>query len=82
MFHATFIPPPVSPTKYAFTMHDLTMFHNPEFYNPLIRWRLNHSVRRGLKSARVVVCVSDCVRQLQMRPSVCPQESWLSFTTV
>ena len=64
MFHATFIPPPVSPTKYAFTMHDLTMFHNPEFYNPLIRWRLNHSVRRGLKSARVVVCVSDCVRQV------------------
>jgi glycosyltransferase involved in cell wall biosynthesis len=64
VLHATFIPPPVSPTRYVFTMHDLTMFHNPEFYSPMIRWRLTRTIAQGLIQSRVVLCVSECVRQI------------------
>lgn len=64
LFHATFIPPPVSPIGYVLTLHDLTTFQNPEFYHPLIRWRLNRAISRGLKKARRIVCVSGCVRDM------------------
>lgn len=67
LLHATFIPPPLSPIGYVFTMHDLTMFHNPEFYSPLIRWRLNRSIGQGLNRSRVILCVSECVRQIGIR---------------
>jgi glycosyltransferase involved in cell wall biosynthesis len=67
LLHATFIPPPLSPIGYVFTMHDLTMFHNPEFYSPLIRWRLNRSIGQGLSRSRVILCVSECVRQIGIR---------------
>lgn len=62
IFHATFIPPPVSSMGYLLTLHDLTTFQNPEFYHPLIRWRLNRAISRGLKKARRILCVSACVR--------------------
>lgn len=67
VLHATFIPPPLSPIRYVFTMHDLTMFHNPEFYNPMIRWRLTRTIAKGLHQSRVVLCVSECVRQIGIR---------------
>jgi glycosyltransferase involved in cell wall biosynthesis len=64
IFHATFIPPPVAPIGYVLTLHDLTTFQNPEYYHPLIRWRLNRAISRGLKKARKIVCVSACVRDM------------------
>jgi len=60
--HATLIPPPVSPVNYVFTLHDLTSFQNPEYYPPLIRWRLNQAISRGLSKARRILCVSTFVR--------------------
>jgi len=64
LFHATFIPPPLSPVNYVLTLHDLTTFQNPEYYHPLIRWRLNRAISRGLQKARKIVCVSACVRDM------------------
>jgi glycosyltransferase involved in cell wall biosynthesis len=64
IFHATFIPPPIAPVGYVLTLHDLTTFQNPEYYHPLIRWRLNRAISSGLKKARKIVCVSACVRDM------------------
>lgn len=64
IFHATFVPPPVSPVGYLLTLHDLTTFQNPEFYHPVIRWRLNRAIARGLKKANRILCVSACVRDM------------------
>jgi glycosyltransferase involved in cell wall biosynthesis len=62
VFHATFVPPPFAVRDYVFTMHDDSMFRHPEFYPPAIRWRLQNLVRRGLKRARLVLCISESVR--------------------
>jgi glycosyltransferase involved in cell wall biosynthesis len=74
IFHATFIPPPLSPTEYVFTLHDLTSFHSPEFYHPSIRWRLNRAISRGLSKARLVLCVSHCVRDMVRETFKVPPE--------
>ena len=63
VLHATFTPPPWAPLRYVFTMHDTSMFDHPEFYPPMIRWRLNTLIRRGLSQSAVVLCISDYVRQ-------------------
>lgn len=62
MLHATFVPPPFSPQKYVFTMHDTGMFVHPEFYHPRIRLRLNKLISRGISKARLIVCVSETSR--------------------
>jgi len=64
LLHATFVPPPFSPAPYVFTMHCFSNFVHPEFYHPLVRWRLNGLIRRGLERARVILCVSRNVRDL------------------
>jgi glycosyltransferase involved in cell wall biosynthesis len=74
VFHATFIPPPFIPARLVYTLHDLTSFHNPEFYHPAVRWRLNHSIRTGLKRARMILCVSDCVRKMAAEQFAIPLE--------
>jgi glycosyltransferase involved in cell wall biosynthesis len=61
LMHATFVPPPVSPVDYVFTLHDSGMFLCPEFYPPLIRWRLKALVAQGLRQARHIFCVSENV---------------------
>ena len=62
LLHATFTPPPICPVDYVFTMHGSVTFTHPEFYSPLIRLRLNHLIRRGLKKARLILCVSRFVQ--------------------
>jgi len=64
LVHVTSVPPPLSPTDYVFTMHDISMFTHPEFYPPAIRWRLKNLLIRGMERARVVLCISGTVRDL------------------
>jgi len=63
LLHATFVPPPALSRPLVFTMHDVSMFEHPEFYPPAIRLRLVALLRRGLASARVVLCVSEHTRR-------------------
>lgn len=63
-FHATFIPPPVARQNFVFTMHCYSNFLHPEFYDSTVLWRLNRSIISGLRRAQIVVCVSECVRNL------------------
>jgi len=63
-FHATFIPPPFARKPFVFTMHCYSNYLHPEFYDRAVLWRLNKSITSGLRRARMVVCVSQCVRDL------------------
>jgi glycosyltransferase involved in cell wall biosynthesis len=62
--HATFVPPPYCPTEYIFTVHGVDMFEHPEFYPRVVRWRLNHLIRTGLRNAKLVLCVSETVKDI------------------
>jgi glycosyltransferase involved in cell wall biosynthesis len=74
LLHATFIPPPVSPVPYVFTMHDVSMFEHPEFYPSAIRFRLTRLIERGLRRARVVLCISEhCRRSVLERFDLDPE---------
>jgi glycosyltransferase involved in cell wall biosynthesis len=74
LLHATFVPPLLSPAPYVFTMHCFSNFVHPEFYHPVVRWRLNGLIRRGLDRARVVLCVSRTVRDLVAETFKSPEE--------
>jgi glycosyltransferase involved in cell wall biosynthesis len=58
-YHATFVPAPLARTPCVFTMHDVSPFTRPEFYPFLIRHRLQGLVKRGLETAKVILCVSE-----------------------
>jgi glycosyltransferase involved in cell wall biosynthesis len=56
--HATFTPPPLAVRPELLTMHCLSSFVHPEFYSPMIAWRLNSLLRIGMRRAKCVLCVS------------------------
>ena len=60
--HATLTSCPFLSKPLVFTVHDLTMLRNPEFYDRLIRLRLEQTIRPAIKKARVLICISDFVR--------------------
>lgn len=62
LLHATFVPPLWGRRDTVFTVHDLGMFTNPEFYHPALRWRMNGLIREGIRGSRLIVCISDAVR--------------------
>ncbi len=64
LFHATYVPPPFSPREYVFTLHCSSTFVYPEFCPPRIRARLDYLTAKGLKKARMVICVSENVRDI------------------
>jgi glycosyltransferase involved in cell wall biosynthesis len=64
LLHATFTPPPLSPRPYVFTHHCFSTFNHPEFYDPAILLRLNALLVKGLKSAKLIICVSQNTRDL------------------
>ncbi|MDQ3149741.1 MAG: glycosyltransferase family 4 protein, partial [Chloroflexota bacterium] len=57
--HSTFTPPPFRIRPEVLTMHCLSSFVHPEFYSPLIAWRLNSLLRIGMRRAERVLCVSQ-----------------------
>ncbi len=61
--HATLTAPPCLTRPLVFTVHDLTMLRNPEFYDRLIRIRLAQTIRPAIKKAQMLICISDAVRQ-------------------
>lgn len=63
VLHATYIAPPFLPGKFAFTLHDLSPFSNPEFYPPAIRFRLRRGFASSIRRAAIVLCVSEFTRQ-------------------
>ncbi|MFK8031722.1 MAG: glycosyltransferase family 4 protein [Gammaproteobacteria bacterium] len=63
IFHSTFTPPPFSPGRNVFTMHDTSMFEHPEFYPTLIRLRLNRLIKSGLRKSKMIICISEHCRQ-------------------
>jgi len=63
VYHATFVPAPFQSAKSVFTMHDVSPFTHPHFYPVNIRRRLAPLIQRGLRSAEVIICVSENCRQ-------------------
>jgi glycosyltransferase involved in cell wall biosynthesis len=57
--HSTFTPPPFAVRPEVLTLHCLSSFVHPEFYSPLVAWRLNSLLRRGMRRAECVLCVSQ-----------------------
>lgn len=74
LMHATFTPPPFSPKPYVFTHHCFSTFAHPEFYDPAILLRLNGLIQRGIKRARLILCVSENVRDLTAEKFGIPHE--------
>ncbi len=72
--HATFIPPPISPHPYVFTLVCSSMFEHPEFYPPMIRLRLIVLMRRALKHARLILCVSKHIQDVIQERFAIPSE--------
>lgn len=64
LLHAPFTPPPFSTRPYVFTHHCFSTFNHPEFYAPAVLLRLNTLLKRGLRSARRIICVSQCTLDL------------------
>jgi glycosyltransferase involved in cell wall biosynthesis len=60
-FHATFTPPPMFTKRLVFTMHCFSNFARPDFYNPIVAWRLNQLMKIALKRAAQILCVSGSV---------------------
>jgi glycosyltransferase involved in cell wall biosynthesis len=64
LLHATLVPPFFSPKDYVFTMHCFSTFKHPEFYRPEHARRLNRLMIRGMEKARMILCVSNNVKDL------------------
>jgi glycosyltransferase involved in cell wall biosynthesis len=62
LFHAIFVPPPFTRIPYAFTMHGSEVLARPDFYPLPLRWRIQFLFRRAIKHARLILCVSNYVR--------------------
>lgn len=72
--HATFVPPPRCPTPLMMTLHGSDMFVHPEFFQAGVRWRLNALLARGFRRARLIVCVSQHVRDMVQQRFQVPDE--------
>jgi glycosyltransferase involved in cell wall biosynthesis len=59
VLHGSLFAPPICPAPLVFTMHDASPITRPDFFAPEVYRRLNPLVRKGLRRARVVVCVSN-----------------------
>lgn len=66
-YHATFAPAPGRHTPYVFSHHCFSNFQHPEFYPWSVRLRLNALLKRGIRDARLVLCVSENVRELTVQ---------------
>lgn len=57
--HSTFTPPPWTSKPEVLTVHCLSSFAHPEFYSPLIAYRLNTLLWLGMRRAKRILCVSQ-----------------------
>lgn len=63
VLHATFLPPPLSPHPYMFTLVCSSMFERPDFYPPLIRARLLFLMGLAMKKSKLIVCISRHIKE-------------------
>jgi glycosyltransferase involved in cell wall biosynthesis len=64
VLHATFVPPPITPCDYAFTLVCSSMFEHPEFYPPAIRLRLQVLMGLAVRKAKVILCTSPHIQDV------------------
>ena len=66
LLHATFVAPLIPPPRYVLTMTCWSQFSEPEVYPPLIRWRLQYLLKRGVKHSQAVFCYTDYLKDKVM----------------
>ena len=64
LLHAAYVPPMFSPADYISTLHCSSIFIHPEYYPIPIRLRLKYLIRRGMRNAKHIICVSKNVLEL------------------
>ena len=74
LFHPTYIPPATCPKPFVYTVHSSVTWAHPEFYPQKILWRLNKLQEKGLKQARLLLCVSKHVRDYLSEKFKIPDE--------
>lgn len=86
IFHALVIPPPLCPTNTIMSMGCSSLIRHPEFFPPMIRWRLRFLLHPAVPKAAKIICPSEHVRQvmqetfkvsLEKLPVICPGKSCL-----
>ncbi|HLI84352.1 MAG TPA: glycosyltransferase family 1 protein [Bryobacteraceae bacterium] len=63
VLHFPVLPAPYSPMPFLMCMPCTSSIYHPEFYPPLIRWRLLFLFHRAVRRAQRVICVSAHVRE-------------------
>ncbi len=66
LLHATFVPPLILPPRFVVTMTCWSQFSEPEVYPPLIRWRLQFLLNRGVPRAAAVLCYTNYLKEKVM----------------
>jgi glycosyltransferase involved in cell wall biosynthesis len=61
--HSTFIPAPLASHRHLMTLVCMSMFERPELYPALIRWRLQTLTSIGIRSSKLILCVSEMVKE-------------------
>lgn len=74
VLHASFVPPVVIPRKLIVTMTCWSQFAEPEVYPPLIRWRLQYLLNRGVPRASAVFCYTEYLKERVMERFGLPSE--------
>ncbi len=64
VWHATYVPPPLSPAPYMFTLVCSSMIEHPELFPLAVRLRLIALTRRAIARSALIVCISDHIRQV------------------
>lgn len=64
VWHATYVPPPFSPTPYMFTLVCSSMIEHPELFPPAIRLRLTTLTNRAIAKSDLIVCISEHIREV------------------
>jgi len=62
LFHALFVPPPFTSVPYVFTHHGTEVIERPDFYPFALGLRMRALFRRAFQKARLIICVSNYVR--------------------
>jgi glycosyltransferase involved in cell wall biosynthesis len=76
VLHATFVPPPISPHRYAFTLVCSSMFEYPEAYPPAIRLRLRGLMGLAVRRAELIICVSRHIEDvIRERFAIAPERT-------
>ena len=74
LFHPTYVPPILCPKPYVYTVHSSVTWTHPHFYPDKIRWRVNRLQEKGIKEARILLCVSKHVKDFIAERFHVPEE--------